>query len=293
MRASRPKRAIPLLAAAHAATLVTAFAQNQSPLVLQLKAHVGDSYTMDFQSTTRSVDSKGVEQRIAAASTLQTKVEAVAPSGRMTLRRETRITRFWIRIWQHDTLIVDFDSDKSADRDAARKDADGAQILALLDKPVTIRLEQEPTGELHGADVAEGPASQILEQVMTQGVFSLPDHPVRIGDEWDGGKWSVPLKGFGRLDMSRKLTFASIDVRNGEFVAMLKGRDAITIRADLDSSASATIKTGSVDELYLLAIDRGRVVGARIDCAMTLEVAQSGQHSPAQVEIKAVLKERR
>jgi len=268
-----------------------AFPQDASPLVLRLKAHPGDSWERILQSTTRTV-LKGMEERIAVSSTLRTTVEAVAPNGRMTLRQESKIDRLWARDFQGSTVTANFDSDNPSDREAARGNPEGAEFLALLDKIFTMRIEEEPTGQLRRSLSGVDPANPIIEQIMTEGICTLPEGPVRIGDQWDGGTLSTPMAGLGRLDISRQVVFDSIGVRNGEMVANLKVTGQVTVKPDAESDVTVSVIGAKVDDLYALAIDRGRMVGGRENASIKLTITQNGQQSSGLIEITFVVREK-
>jgi hypothetical protein len=204
----------------------------------------------------------------------------------MTLRGESEIIRIRVSIWRGNTLAEEHDSDRPADRQDPK-------LLDLLGKPFTSRVEMEPTGEIRrfkGDSAAEDPT---MEQAMTQGTVTLPSQPVRVGERWDGGTFSHPIAGLGRLDYAREVVFDSIGVRGGERVAYLKGTDRVTVKADSESGVSVSVTDAKVDELWALAIDRGRWVLVHMDKSVNLDTARNGGHSPVSIEATVEVREQR
>jgi hypothetical protein len=174
-------------------------------------------------------------------------------------------------------LVID--SSDTRNYNAQLQDKDLGPMLRELEKRMKtpVRTEMEPSGSVRRFDTKERSAANVLEEVMTSGMFLLPDKPVAVNDTWQSRSVSIEPSLLGRSETMLTMTLRRIGVLNGERVAYidLKG-SLISFKPDDMSGARVAMKEYESKGLIVLALARGRLISYTQHGSRTYSVVEKG-----------------
>lgn len=274
--------------------LSTAWAEAQT--TLRIKYVPGETVrTTVTQEMTTNATVQGQMLRTTMSQTmhLEVIVDEVAKDGVATVRQ--KIARITTKMQMPPPLNTTYTYDSDAEKNENAPPGYEAVMGAMIGGEFKMKID--PTGKMSDITVPPGLIDQLkaipgaammgnlateegLRQLTSQSAFSLPEGPVKKGDQWQSPPVSMDMP-FGKMNVQQFFTYEG---PNSEGLEQIGVRYDMTLEAKPNQPISIKLKDAESHGVMLFDNKAGKLKSSEVTQTMTMEMAVGGQSIEQQVE---------